>query len=99
MTESSLSIGSWRYELIQTVEFVPKHSVFSSKLATEPPANIPMFHTTYDLTTKMIADRALDIIPASGAHQVRALALGAAHGNSGSAARMLGGSISSVGVD
>ena len=95
----SQSVGSWRYELIQTVEFVPKANVFTSKLATEPPANIPMFHTVYDLTTKMLSDRALDIIPSSGALKVRALALGASHGNGGVASRMLGGRVPSVGVD
>ena len=97
--QNSLSIGSWRYELIQTVEFVPKQNVFTAKLATEPPANIPMFHTTYDMATKAISDRALDIVPVRAASQVRALALGAVGSSSGNAARTLGGRVPSMGVD
>jgi len=71
----SSSLGQWRWELIQTVEFIPKAASLTNRIATDGPPEMPMFRQTYDNLVKMIEDRGLEIVPANKSIELRQLAL------------------------
>ena len=72
---ASASLGAWRWELIQTVEFIPKLKSLTNRIATDGPPDMPMFRQTYDHLQKMIEDRGLEIVPANKSLELRQLAL------------------------
>lgn len=72
---ASASLGAWRWELIQTVEFIPKTASLTNRIATDGPPDMPMFRATYDHLLKMIEDRGLEIVPANKSIELRQLAL------------------------
>ena len=93
------SKGQWRFELIQTVELIPKTASLLNKITTQAPPAVPIFHQSYDNLHKMIAEKNLDIVPSSRALDLRNLALSGSYSAASRAATNLGHGVPGNSVD
>jgi hypothetical protein len=97
--ELDQSLASWRYELIQTIEFLPKVGTITHRLATESPPNMPLYCSAYDQLFKSLKDRALDIVTASQGEMVRGVAYSVAKAASSETAAKHGSYVPNVSID
>lgn len=93
------SKAQWRYELIQTVEFLPKSGTITARLTQETPPHMPLYIAAYDQMYKALKDRAIDIVPAAGAAFVRSAAYQIAKKASTHTAAMHGSVVPNVSIE
>lgn len=93
------SKAQWRYELIQTVEFLPKSGTITARLTQETPPHMPLYVAAYDQMYKALKDRAIDIVPAAGAAFVRSAAYQIAKKASAHTAQMHGSVVPNVSIE
>jgi hypothetical protein len=93
------SLAAWRWELVQTIEFIPDVANFTARLATEAPHNLPLFHHAYDEMYKMLKDKSLDIVSEPESAFVRNSAYQCALQSAARAAAKNGAQIPRIGVE